>query len=151
MANKKKTKIFVFQDEIEKWVDSKFVDIKSSSLTIDGTEAKTSYTLEPAIYFEKQVAGESDTNNLLGSVLTQNEVKERGYEHFQHSVLINDCAYEVKEGFIIAGGGTVQKEAPRTMPQSQKAEKPHEKKVENHSKEEAETELLARLLLEKLR
>ena len=59
------------------------------------------FKLKSAVYFTKMVAGEDDTHELVGKTAETAMLEKKGYEHYQNSVLVGECAYEVKEGFLV--------------------------------------------------
>jgi hypothetical protein len=58
-----------------------------------------SYRVKQAVHFIADVGDGSDPHNLVGRVKELSVLEELGAEHYMDSVLLEDSAYEVVEGF----------------------------------------------------
>jgi hypothetical protein len=72
---------------------------------------KLSYRVRQAVHFVADVGDGSDPHKLVGRVKELEKLEELGAEHYMDSVLIDDSAYKVVEGFAgealvdVAGDG----------------------------------------------
>ena len=80
-------------------MDKAGISVDSDKISLPDFPAP--FKLAPAVYFTKMVAGEDDTHKLIGKTAETAMLEKKGYEHYQNSVLVGECAYEVKEGFLI--------------------------------------------------
>jgi hypothetical protein len=99
--------LFIAQQTLDAWVDQDKVEFDHNVMTIkaDGR----SFKMVEAVRFVKVEGGDEDTAGLLGRVKTNDQLKEMGAERYRDSVLHQDIAYKVQEGFI---GEVFLKEKP---------------------------------------
>ena len=99
--------LFIAQQTLGAWVDQDKVEFDENVMTIkaDGR----SFKMVEAVRFVKVEGGEEDLPGLLGRVKTNDQLKEMGAERYRDSVLYQDLAYKVQEGFI---GEVFLKEKP---------------------------------------
>jgi len=99
--------LFIAQQTLGAWVDQDKVEFDENVMTIkvDGR----SFTMVEAVRFIKVEGGDEDQPGLLGRVKTNDQLKEMGAERYRDSVLYQDLAYKVQEGFI---GEVFLKEQP---------------------------------------
>ena len=64
------------------------------------TELGRAFTMTPAVYFESANGGEQDPHGLIGLVKSKRALEEMGAEQLANSVIYNDTAYDVIDGFI---------------------------------------------------
>ncbi len=120
-------KLFLPEKTLEEWTISEKADIKDGRLVV--TETQENYPVEPAVRFTSLVTGD-DGKKLLKKVKTSRQLGELGAEHMSDSVILGDDAYDVIPGYLT--------EVP--SPAAPAAKK----------KPQAETDLLAQFLLNKL-
>ena len=101
-------RLFISQERLDEWTaDAKakfasnrldFISCGESAgaMPLDGC----SFSVEPAVRFVKVAGDEEDPNELLGSVMTENELNEIGADLYMSSVIHGDIAYDVQCGFI---------------------------------------------------
>lgn len=63
------------------------------------TELNRSFAMKPAVHFLR-AAGSEDPYDLVGRVKSKDVLDEMGADCFEKSVIYNDTAYDVIEGFI---------------------------------------------------
>jgi hypothetical protein len=99
--------LFIAQQTLDAWVDQDKVELDENVMIIkaDGR----SFSMVEAVRFIKVEGGEEDQPGLLGRVKTNAQLKEMGAERYRDSVLYQDLAYKVQEGFI---GEVFLKEKP---------------------------------------
>lgn len=92
------TTLFLPQLKIDLWTAGGVVEFDGTSLAIEGEDP--SIDLEPAVRFVQEVGGGEDPGELVGKIKKITEIEEMGAEHFRDSVILDDTAYEVVEGYI---------------------------------------------------
>jgi hypothetical protein len=90
--------LFIAQQTLDAWVDQDKVEFNANVMTIkaDGR----SFKMVEAVRFVKVEGDEEDQPGLLGRVKTNEQLKTMGAERYRDSVLYQDIAYKVQEGFI---------------------------------------------------
>jgi hypothetical protein len=90
--------LFIAQQTLDAWVDQDKVEFDANVMTIkaDGR----SFKMVEAVRFVKVEGGEEDKPGLLGRVKTNDQLQTMGAERYRDSVLYQDIAYKVQEGFI---------------------------------------------------
>ncbi len=90
--------LFVSQEMLDNWMMQEKIDFSGNEMVIRGDARR--YVLEPAVRFV-QVAGDGgDPAGLIGKVKTLDQVAEAGGEHYADSVILEDTAYDVQNGFL---------------------------------------------------
>jgi len=64
------------------------------------TELGRAFTMTPAVCFVKAMGGDHDPNGLIGLVKSKRALEEMGAEQLANSVIYNDTAYDVIDGFM---------------------------------------------------
>lgn len=90
--------LFIAQQTLATWMDQDKIDFEDNIMTIraDGRQFK----LIEAVRFVKVEGGDEDTNGLLGKVKTGEQLDCLDAERYRDSVILNEVAYKVQEGFI---------------------------------------------------
>ncbi len=90
--------LFIAQQTLDAWVEQDKVEFNANVMTIkaDGR----SFKMVEAVRFVKVEGDEEDQPGLLGRVKTNEQLKTMGAERYRDSVLYQDIAYKVQEGFI---------------------------------------------------
>jgi hypothetical protein len=96
---KTKKKIFIPQTKLEIWVQEGKISISENVITTL-TENRMSYKLIPAFKFVKLTSGDSDSDKLIGTVKTKEDIKHLNPDIFMDSIIIGNRAYEVEMGYI---------------------------------------------------
>ena len=91
-------RVFIPQDALDAWLAEDRVAIEGELLTLK-TEGQR-FKLKTAVRFMTEVAGGGDQAKLLGKVKDLDQLKILGGDYSSGSVVLNDDAYEVVEGFI---------------------------------------------------
>ena len=145
--------LFVSQEMLDSWMMQEKIDFSGNVMVIRGDARR--YVLEPAVRFV-QVAGEGgDPAGLIGKVKTLDQVVEAGGEHYADSVILEDTAYDVQNGFLAKvhlpegqAAPAVEEAAPAVAEAAPEAPAPAA--AEPPPDEDAEA-MLARFLLDNLR
>jgi hypothetical protein len=90
--------LFIAQQTLATWMDQEKISFDGHLMTIRADGRK--FKLVEAVRFIKVDGGESDMNNLLGKVKTNEQLECLGAERYRDSVIFGDLAYQVQEGFI---------------------------------------------------
>ncbi len=64
------------------------------------TELNRKFAMKPAVHFVKATGQDHDPHDLIGRVKSKEALQEMGAEQFASSVIYNDTAYEIVDGFI---------------------------------------------------
>lgn len=64
------------------------------------TELGRSFAMRPAVAFTRAAGQDHDPHDLVGRVRTKADLAEMGADQLQSSVIYQDTAYEVVDGFI---------------------------------------------------
>ena len=90
--------LFIAQTTLDTWMDQDKIAFDGDVMTIKADQRK--FKLIEAVRFVKVEGGDVDTNGLIGKVKTNGQLDELGAERYMDSVIYNDVAYKVQEGFI---------------------------------------------------
>ncbi len=90
--------LFIGQKTLDIWMEEDKIDFDSNVMTIkaDGR----SFKLIEAVRFVKVEGGDDDKAGLLGTVKTDQQLQSVCAERYRDSVICQDVAYKVQEGFI---------------------------------------------------
>lgn len=90
--------LFIGQHTLGTWLEQDKVEFEDNIMTIkaDGRRFK----LVEAVRFIKVEGEEQDTAGLLGRVKTDQQLEQMGAERYRDSVIYEEVAYKVQEGFI---------------------------------------------------
>jgi len=149
-------KIFITQQMLDRLSSEDKISIEGVMLTLF-TKDKPAYKLTPAVKFLAIESKESDPHKLVGKIVTQKSVEEKGIELYMNSAIYQDEAYKVEQGFT---GELASASPPDAQPAGNSAptpaaygeEKGEEKGGETMEKEEqkSDDELLADFLLKNM-
>ena len=135
-------RLFIPQERLDAWAAEDNIEIDEPRLSLDG--ADTGLELAPAVRFMQEVTGEGDPHGLIGKVKTTAQLGEMGADHMHDSVIVEESAYEVLEGYTAS-----RLDAALQQP-TESVQEAVDEPPEARSKEGSEAEDLARLLIEKL-
>ena len=82
---------------MDEWLGDEKALIEEDVLTI--IEDKMKYKLSQAVHFVADVGDGDDAHKMIGKVKEVSTLEEMGSEHYMDSVIIEDSAYEVVQGF----------------------------------------------------
>jgi hypothetical protein len=91
-------RLFWSQELLDRWILEEKISLEDDRLMIK--EDDHEYRVSQAVYFVADVGDGDDPHDLVGRVKEAKQLEEMGAEHYMDSVLVEDCAYEVKPGFI---------------------------------------------------
>src|SRR5687768_15898838 len=92
------SRLFISVDRLDNWTEEGRAALEGDRMTL--TELGRSFIMKPAVAFQGVTGTETDPYDLLGRVKSKQALEEMGAEQFGNSVIYNDTAYEVVDGFI---------------------------------------------------
>lgn len=134
-------RLFWPQEMMNEWIVDEKASISEEILTIVDEDVK--YRISQALHFVSDVGDGSDPHDLLGKVKNIEVILGMGAEHYMDSVLIDDSAYQVVEGFT---GEPIVEVASRSI----KGDISQAVKNQAGAEEPEDRELLASFLLDNL-
>ena len=108
-----RNRVFFPQAALDEWVNDNRVDIRGEDLLLKDQGRR--YRIIEAVRVTREVTGADDPHELLGRVKTRAFLTELGAELLETSMILQDNAYDVIQGFVGAPIGTFadyQKSAP---------------------------------------
>ncbi len=90
-------RLFVSQETLDVWMTEEHVSVDGEILTLSGGQR---FQLKTALHFLEEVAGGGDEAELIGKVKDLDQLAEIGGEHCADSVILDESAYQVVEGFL---------------------------------------------------
>lgn len=82
---------------MDAWSAENKIEVSGDTMTL--VELGRSFTIRPAVRFLSAV-GTDDLHDLVGLVKDERELTDMGADHMANSVIYQDAAYEVENGFI---------------------------------------------------
>jgi hypothetical protein len=99
-----RNRIFFPQSALDAWVSDNRVDIKGEDLLLKAQGRR--YRIIEAVRVTREVTGAPDPHELLGRVKTRAFLTELGAEILEGSLILQDNAYDVVQGFVGAPIGS---------------------------------------------
>jgi hypothetical protein len=91
-------RVFFPQEALDIWVDDKAVTLEGEFIKLNPGGPRM--TLTSAVRFLQEVGGGGDAKKLVGKVQTMEQLEALGGEYCANSVLLEEDAYDVVEGFL---------------------------------------------------
>ena len=110
-----RNRVFFPQSLLDEWNADNRVDIRGEDLLLKDQGRR--YRIIEAVRVMREVTGADDPHELLGRVKTRAFLNELGAELLETSMILEDNAYDVVQGFVGAPIGTFtdfKKTAPPT-------------------------------------
>jgi hypothetical protein len=92
------SRLFISVDRLDAWTAEGRASLEGDRMVL--TELGRAFTMTPAVCFVKAMGGDQDPHNLIGLVKSKRALEEMGAEQLANSVIYNDTAYDVIDGFI---------------------------------------------------
>lgn len=92
------SRLFISVERLDNWAEAGRASLEGDRLTL--TELGRSFSVKPAVAFSAVTGSDSDPHDLLGRVKSKAALEEMGAEQLGNSVIYNDTAYDVVDGFI---------------------------------------------------
>ena len=99
-----RNRVFFPQTALDVWVADNRVDLKGEDLLLK--EQGRRYRIIEAVRVVREVTGADDPHELLGRVKTRAFLTELGAEILESSMILQDNAYDVVQGFVGAPIGS---------------------------------------------
>jgi hypothetical protein len=90
-------RLFVSQETLDLWMTEGHVQVDGDVLTLAGGHR---FKLKTAVHVLEEIAGGGDAAGLIGTVRDVEALAVLGGEHVSDSLILNDSAYTVIEGFL---------------------------------------------------
>ncbi|MBI4510590.1 MAG: hypothetical protein HY698_13235 [Deltaproteobacteria bacterium] len=98
MSASKMARLFISQDRLDSWSSEDRVRVEGDLMTLSGDGR--SFKLKPAVRFIKVSDDSPDPHGLIGKVRTIEVLVKSGGEHYMDSVIFQETAYDVQQGFL---------------------------------------------------
>ncbi|MGE0546443.1 MAG: hypothetical protein AB7O24_21685 [Kofleriaceae bacterium] len=92
------SRLFISLERLEAWTSEGRASYDGDRMTL--TQLKRSFSMQPAVHFVRATGQDHDPHDLIGRVKSKDALATMGAEQFANSVIYNDTAYDVVEGFI---------------------------------------------------
>jgi hypothetical protein len=92
------SRLFISVDRLDAWTEEGRADLEGDRMTL--TELGRKFTMTPAVCFVKTTGNDDDPYDLVGRVRSKPQLDEMGAEQLSNSVIYQDMAYDVIDGFI---------------------------------------------------
>ncbi|MGE0868131.1 MAG: hypothetical protein AB7P03_06210 [Kofleriaceae bacterium] len=92
------SRLFISLERLEAWTAEGRASYDGDRMTL--TQLKRSFSMQPAVHFVRATGQDRDPHDLIGRVKSKDALTTMGAEQFANSVIYNDTAYDVVEGFI---------------------------------------------------
>jgi hypothetical protein len=93
-------RIYLAQTSIDRWLSAGHAQLEGDRLRLDAGGTPFTLHLEPACYVQEVDGGEPDPHQLLGKVLSLQDLAAKGGEQYETSALVGDTPYVVEPGFL---------------------------------------------------
>jgi hypothetical protein len=104
-------RLFLSQEALDEWITEGRAAIEADELTDRTTGQK--FRLVTGVRFLSEVSGLEDKPGLVGKVKDVDQLAQLKAEHLHDSVVLDDNAYAVQEGFV---GTAIVQELPSDAP-----------------------------------
>ncbi|MFK7990041.1 MAG: hypothetical protein AB8I08_28740 [Sandaracinaceae bacterium] len=92
-----RNRLFIPQAQLDVWLSEDRIEVEGEQM-VTRPEGQR-FQLETAVLFKSEVTGEPDAHDLIGRVKDLEQLAAMSAEHYADSVILEDNAYEVLEGF----------------------------------------------------
>lgn len=91
-------RLFVSQETLDNWLSNERVNVDGEVMTLSPEGQR--FRLLTAAHFQTEIADGGDSHQLVGKVKDVGAIESLGGELCAGSVILDDNAYEVVEGFL---------------------------------------------------
>jgi hypothetical protein len=92
------SRLFISVDRLDAWTAEGRASLEGDRMVL--TELGRAFSMTPAVVFVAATGSELDPNGLVGLVKSKQALVDMGAEQMANSVIYNDTAYDVIDGFI---------------------------------------------------
>jgi hypothetical protein len=95
-----KNQMFFPRPRLDEWIAGDCVGIDQGELTVHASGLR--FALTEALSVVKEVSDGRDVSGLVGRVLPTADLRARGGELLETSLVLGEAAYEVQHGFLLS-------------------------------------------------
>jgi hypothetical protein len=92
------SRLFISVDRLDAWTAEGRAALDGELMVL--TELGRKFTMTPAVCFVKTTGQDQDPYDLVGRVKSKGQLEAMGAEQLANSVIYQDTAYDVIDGFI---------------------------------------------------
>lgn len=92
------SRLFISVDRLDSWTAEGRASLEGDRMTL--TELNRAFSMTPAVCFVSTNGQSEDPHDLVGRVKSKPQLEAMGAEQLSNSVIYNDTAYDVIDGFI---------------------------------------------------
>ena len=92
------SRLFISVDRLDAWSADGRASLEPGRMTL--TDLNRAFSMTPAVCFVSTTGQSDDPHDLVGRVKTKAQLEEMGAEQLASSVIYNDTAYDVIDGFV---------------------------------------------------
>ncbi|HEX4450537.1 MAG TPA: hypothetical protein VGG28_15655 [Kofleriaceae bacterium] len=92
------SRLFISVDRLDSWTAEGRASLEGDRMTL--TELNRAFSMTPAVCFVSTTGQSPDPHDLVGRVKSKPQLEQMGAEQLSNSVIYNDTAYDVIDGFI---------------------------------------------------
>jgi hypothetical protein len=92
------SRLFISVDRLDAWTAEGRASLEGDRMTL--TELNRKFSMTPAVCFVSTTGQSEDPHDLVGRVKSKPQLEAMGAEQLSTSVIYNDTAYEIIDGFI---------------------------------------------------
>lgn len=92
------SRLFISVDRLDTWTAEGRAKLEGNRMTL--LELGRAFSMTPAVAFASVSGGDGDPHDLVGRVKSKKSLEAMGAEQLANSVIYNDTAYDVIDGFI---------------------------------------------------
>ena len=92
------SRLFISVDRLDAWTAEGRAALDGDRMIL--TELGRAFTMTPAVHFVQTTGQDVDPHGLVGLVNSKPQLEAMGAEQLANSVIYNDTAYDVIDGFI---------------------------------------------------
>lgn len=92
------SRLFISVERLEAWTAEGRASLEGDRMTL--IELNRKFAMMPAVCFVTATSQDHDPHDLVGRVKSKDALQSMGAEQFATSVIFNDTAYDVIDGFI---------------------------------------------------
>lgn len=93
-------RIFVSQSLLDAWITGNRTRLDGDLLRLPVEAGPLSLYLSPAVHIERIDGHDVDPHGLVGTVRSAQELSQMGAELYDTSVILGECAYSARPGFL---------------------------------------------------
>lgn len=93
-------RIFVSQALVDAWISGNRSRLEGDMLRLPVEAGPISLYLNPAVHIERIDGHDVDPHGIVGTVRSAQELTQMGAELYDTSVILGECAYSVRPGFL---------------------------------------------------